>query len=107
MTCHIVTKNSKHIKTSTITAEQYLRNQLTQHTDDPVDRILRQYETFSTDKVHSNNSNKRREETHVNRTHRNKYSDIQISDTQYILALQQQTLKQLDINHMGIEKPNY
>ena len=33
----------KNIKTTPITAEQYLRDQLASHTDDPVDRILKQY----------------------------------------------------------------
>ena len=42
-TGYIVTRNSKHIKTMPITTEQYLRDQITQHTDDPVDRILKQY----------------------------------------------------------------
>ena len=74
MTGCIVARNSKQIKTTLITAEQYLRDQLAQHTDDSVDR---QFETLSMDKVQSNNSNKRREETHTN-----KKSDIQISDTQ-------------------------
>ena len=78
----IVTRNIKHIKTIPFTAKQYLRDQLTQHTDHPVDRILKQYETPSMDKVQSNNSNKWREETHTNRTHMNKHSDIQICDTQ-------------------------
>ena len=69
-----VTRNSKQIKTTLITAEQYFRDQPVQHTDDSVDR---QYETLSMDKVQSNNCNKRREETHTN-----KNSDIQIGDTQ-------------------------
>ena len=34
-TGHIITTNCKHITTTTITAEQYLRDQLTQHTEDP------------------------------------------------------------------------
>ena len=71
----IVTRNSQHIKTTPITAEQYLRDQLTQDMDDPVDRILKQYETLSTDKVQSNTNNKRRGNTH-------KHSDIEISDIQ-------------------------
>ena len=48
-----------------ITAEQYLRNQLTLHTDDLVDRILKQYVTLSIDKVQNNTSNKRTEETYT------------------------------------------
>ena len=39
MTSCIVTRNAKHIKTALIMAEQYIRDQLTQHTGDPVDRI--------------------------------------------------------------------
>ena len=56
----IVTRNSKDIKTTPITAEQYFRDQLIWLTDDPVDRILKWYETLSMDKVQSNTNNKKR-----------------------------------------------
>ena len=36
---HIITRNSKHMKSTPITAEQYLRDQLTQHTEDPQQNI--------------------------------------------------------------------
>ena len=77
MTDCIVTRNSKQIKKIPISHEQYLRDQLTLHTGYPVDRILKQYETLSTDQVQNNTSNKRREEIYTN-----KHSDIQTSDTQ-------------------------
>ena len=70
-----LTRNSKDIKTTPITAEQYLRDQLTQHTDDPVNRILKMYETLFTDKVQSNITMKTGGKIH-------KHSDIQISNTQ-------------------------
>ena len=82
VTGYIVTRNSKHIKTTPITAEQYLKDHLTQHTNDLVERMLKQYETLSMDKVQSNNKSKRRGETHMKRTHIVKHSDIQIRDTQ-------------------------
>ena len=34
MTGHSVTRNNKHVKITAITAKQYLRDELTQHTDD-------------------------------------------------------------------------
>ena len=37
----IIARNSKHIKTTPTTAEQYLRDQLTQHMEHPVDKKLR------------------------------------------------------------------
>ena len=37
----IINKNSKHIKATLITAKQYLRDQLTKHTEDPLDKILK------------------------------------------------------------------
>ena len=70
-TGHIVTRNSKPIKIIPIIAEQYLSNQLIQHTDDPLDKIFKQYETLSPDKVQSSTSNNRREEAYMN-----KHSDI-------------------------------
>ena len=60
--------NNKHIKTKPIITEQYLRDVLAWHTDDLVDRILKHYETLSTDKVQSNTSNKRRKETYKSNT---------------------------------------
>ena len=60
---YIITSNSKHIKTTPITAEQYLRDQLMQHMNDPVHKIIKQYKKLSTDKVQSNTNNKRRGET--------------------------------------------
>ena len=37
----IITRNSKHIKTTPITTEQYIRDQHTWHTEDPVDKMLK------------------------------------------------------------------
>ena len=78
-TGHIVTRNRKHIKITPIKAEPYLRDQLTWHTDVDMDRILKQYETLSMDRVQSSTSNKRREKTCMN-----KLIDIHISNTQDI-----------------------
>ena len=58
----IINRNSKHIKAKPITAEQYLRDQLTQHTEDPLDKILKQYEKLSIENVPHNPNNRRREE---------------------------------------------
>ena len=62
----IITRNSKHIKTTLITAEQYLRDQLTQHTEDPLDKILKQYESLSLHNVQNDDKDRRREEADVN-----------------------------------------
>ena len=37
----IITRNSKHFKTTPIATEQYLRDQLTLQTEDPLDKILK------------------------------------------------------------------
>ena len=73
----IITRNSKHIKTTPITAEQYLRSQLTWHIEDPLDKILKQYEMPFPYNVPNNAKNGRREETYVNN-----HSDTQTSITQ-------------------------
>ena len=73
----LITRNSKHIKTTPITAEQYLWDQLTWHTDDPPYKILKQYETLSTYSVPNNAKNRRREETYMNN-----HSDMQTRNTQ-------------------------
>ena len=44
-TGHIITRNSKHIKTTPITAEQYLRDQFTCHTKDSLNKILNETTT--------------------------------------------------------------
>ena len=74
---HIVTRNSKHVKMTSITAEQYLRDQLAQHIDDLIDKVLEHHEKLSTDKVQGNSSNKSKEETEMN-----KHNNIQVSDTE-------------------------
>ena len=73
----IITRNSKHIKTTPITAEQYLRDQHTHHAEDPLDKILKQYESLSQYNVPKNAKNRRREETYMNN-----HSDTQTSNTQ-------------------------
>ena len=40
---HIITRNIKQIKTMSITAEHYLRDQCTKHTENPLDKILKQF----------------------------------------------------------------
>ena len=62
----IITRTSKHIKSTPITAEQYLRDQLTQHTEDPLDKILKQYESLSPHNMPKNYKDRRREETDIN-----------------------------------------
>ena len=62
----IITRNKKHIKTTPITSEQFLRDQLTQHAEDPLDKILKQYESLSPHNVQNNDKDTRREETGVN-----------------------------------------
>ena len=76
-TGHIQTRNSKCIKTTLIIAELYFRDQLTQQTEDALDKILKQYEMLSPYNVPNNTTNRRREETY-----RNNYSDMQTSNTQ-------------------------
>ena len=39
MTGHIVTRSSKHLSIAPVTAEQYFRDQLTWHTDDPIEYL--------------------------------------------------------------------
>ena len=73
---HIIPRNSKHIITIPITVEQHFRDQLTQHTEDPLDKILKQYETISPYNVPNNAKNRKREATYMNN-----YSDMQTSST--------------------------
>ena len=61
----IITRKSKQIKTTPITAEKYLRDQLTQHTEDPLDKTLKQNKSLSPHYVQSN-KDRRREETDMN-----------------------------------------
>ena len=75
-TDHMITGKSKHIKTTPISAEHYLRDQLTWHTEDPVDKIFKQYETLAPYTV-PNYAKNRREETYMNN-----HSDMQTSNTQ-------------------------
>ena len=73
----IITRNSKHIKTTPITTEQYLRDKLTWHKEDPLDKILKQYKTLSPYNVPNNAKNRRKEETYMNN-----HSDTQTCNTQ-------------------------
>ena len=61
----IIIRNSKHIKTF-ITTEQDLWDQFTQHSEDPRDKILKQYESLFHYYVQNNDNDKRREETDMN-----------------------------------------
>ena len=65
-TGHIINRNSNHIKAIPITAEQNPRDQLTQHTEDPPDKILKQYEKFPMENVPNNPNNTRSEGTYIN-----------------------------------------
>ena len=62
----IITRKSKYIKAKPITAEQYLRDQLTQHMEDPLDKILKQHEPLSPCNVQNNDKDRRKEEIDVN-----------------------------------------
>ena len=73
----IIIRNSKDIKTTPITAEQCLRDQLTQHTEDLLHKILKQYETLSPCNLPNNSKNRSKEETYMNN-----HSDTQTSNTQ-------------------------
>ena len=61
----IIIRNNKHIKTTPITAEQYLRDQLSWHMEDPWDKILKQYESLSPQNEPNNAKDRRREKTDV------------------------------------------
>ena len=63
---HTIPRNSKHIKTTPITAEQYLRDQLNWHAGDPLDKILKQTESLFPHNVQNNDEERRREETDMN-----------------------------------------
>ena len=76
-TGHIIPRNSNHINTKPITAEQHLRDHFTQHKEDPLDKLLKQYETFSPYWVPNNEKNRRREEIDMNN-----HNDTQTSSTQ-------------------------
>ena len=71
------TGNSKHIKMTPITAEQYLRDQLTWYREDLLDKTSKQYETLSPYRVPNNDKDRRRKETDMN-----SHSDMQTSSTQ-------------------------
>ena len=58
-----ITRNSKHFKTTPITVEQYLRDESTQHTGHPLDKILKQYESPFPHNMQNNDKNWGREET--------------------------------------------
>ena len=73
----IITGISKHIKKTPNTAEKFLRDQLTQHTEYPLDKILKKYETLCPYNVPNNAKNRRRMETYINN-----HSDMQTRKTQ-------------------------
>ena len=75
----IINRNSKNIKATLITGEQYIRDQLTQHTEDFLDKTLKHCKKLSIDNVPNNPNNRRRDKTYMN----NK-SDMQNSNTQNI-----------------------
>ena len=60
-----------------ILSEQYLRDQLIQHTEHPLDKIFKQCETHSKYNVPNNAKNRRREVPYMNN-----YNDMQTSNTQ-------------------------
>ena len=62
----MINRNSKHIKATPITAKQYPRDLLTQHTEEPLDKILKQYEYLPIENVSNNPNNRSREETYMN-----------------------------------------
>ena len=62
----IVTRNSKHIKATPITAEQYLRDQINENTTDPLNEILKNYEKLTQENVSNKHGSLRREGTFIN-----------------------------------------
>ena len=48
--------NNKQIKATPITAEQYLRDQITKNTAGPVDEILKHYENLANENVTINHA---------------------------------------------------
>ena len=55
----------------------YIRDQCPQHMEDPLDKILKQYESLSPHNVQNNDKDRRREETNINN-----YNDTQTSIAQ-------------------------
>ena len=103
-TGHIITRNSKHIKTTSITGEQYLRDQLTWHMEDHLDKILKQYESLCTNNVQNiDKDRRRREETDVKNHNDTLTSIVQrhtINNTPIIVNIQESSRNHQQI---GIE----
>ena len=62
-TDQIVTRNRKHINTTPITVEKYLRDQINTNTTDPLNEFLKNYEKLAQENVSNKHANLRREDT--------------------------------------------
>ena len=73
----IVNRNTKHIKATSKTAKQYLGDQITKNTTDPVDEILKHYEKPAQESVKSNHDRCKREDTYMNNNNDIQHSNIE------------------------------
>ena len=80
-TGHIVTINSKPIKTPPLTTEQYLRDQINKITADPVNEILKNYEQLAQENVSNNHDSRGKEHQYMNN-----HNDIQHNNMQEHVA---------------------
>ena len=71
-----VNRNSKHIRATPVTAKQYLRNQITKNTADPMDMILKQYGKLTEENVTSNHESQLREDTYMNNNNDTQHSNM-------------------------------
>ena len=89
-------RNHKHIKATPITAKQYLRDQLTKNTADPLNYILKCYEKLAHKHVTINYDRQGREDTCMNNS----------NDTQYG-NMQEHIVNQILVNHKQEENQRH
>ena len=73
----IVIRNSKHVKATPITAEQYLSDQINKNTTDPFNEILKNYEKLVQENISNKLESLRREDTFMNNKNDKQHSKMQ------------------------------
>ena len=69
-------KNSRHMKATPIIVKQYLRDQLTKSTGNPLDDILEHFEKLAHKNVRINHDRQCRENTYMNNSKDTQHSNI-------------------------------